>query len=89
MKIKQGFVLEEVGNSYIAVATGEGADSFLGIIKLNSSGAFFWRIMAERDVTVDELVDEAMRVYEDACREVVENDVNALIKTLSDGGVLE
>ena len=89
MKVKSGFVLEEVGNSYIAVAIGERADSFLGLVKLNSSGAFFFRIMSLRDVSVDELVDEAMKVYEGVSREQIESDVLSLVKTLTEGGILE
>ena len=89
MKIKSGFVLEEVGNSYIAVAVGERADSFLGLAKLNKTGAFFWNLMAERDMSVDELVDEAMKVFEGASRDEITSGVLSLTKTLRDGGLLE
>lgn len=89
MKIKSGFVLEEVGNSYIAVAVGERADSFLGLVKLNKTGAFFWNLMAERDMSVDELVDEAMKVFEGASRDEITSGVLSLTKTLRDGGLLE
>ena len=89
MKIKNGFVLEEVGNSYIAVAVGESADAFCGLVKLNSTGAFFWNLMAERDMTADELVDEAMRVYEGATREEIMAGVLSIEKTLREGGILE
>ena len=89
MKIKSGFVLQEVGNSYIAVAEGERSDSFLGLIKLNSTGAFYWNIMAERDVTEDELVSLALSAYEGVSDADIRPGLRALIKTLSDGGILE
>ena len=89
MKIKSGFVLEEVGNSYIAVAVGDRADSFNGIVKLNKTGAFFWNLMAERDISADELVDEALKVFEGAEREQIMAGVLSLEKTLRDGGILE
>jgi len=89
MKIKSGFVLQEVGNSYIAVAEGERSESFLGLIKLNSTGAFYWNIMAERDVSEDELVQAALSAYEGVTREDIIDGIRALIKTLSDGGILE
>ena len=43
MKIKDGFVLEEVGDFYLAVAVGELAEEFRAIVRLNETGAFLWR----------------------------------------------
>ena len=49
MKIKDGFVLEEVGGSYLAVAVGECAGNFNGMVRLNGTGAFLW--LARRAAT--------------------------------------
>ena len=40
VKIKSGFVLEEVGGSYLAVAVGEDSSQFSSLVKLNATGAF-------------------------------------------------
>ena len=51
MKINQDFTIQKVGGSYVAVAVGETSKSFHGMIRLNETGAFLWKKMAERDVT--------------------------------------
>ena len=89
MKIKNGFVLEEVGGSYLAVAVGDSAESFNGMVRLNGTGAFFWNLMKERDISVDELVDEVLKVYEGVTREVVTADVLAFEAKLRGAGILE
>ena len=55
MKIKEGFVVEKVGNAYLAVAVGERADNFNALIHMNSTGAYIWEKLAERDMTEGEL----------------------------------
>ncbi len=89
MKIKDGFVLEEVGSSYIAVAVGERADDFSGLVRLNGTGAFFWNAMKDRDVSREELIETVLSAYADVSREVVECDVDAFTEKLSRAGILE
>ena len=45
MKIKDGFILREVAGNYIVVAVGEAVKSFNGVINLNETGAFLWKIL--------------------------------------------
>ena len=47
MKIKNGFVLEKVGESYLACATGKLATEFHGFVRLNETGALLWEALAE------------------------------------------
>ena len=89
MKIKDGFVLEQVGGAYLAVAVGNRADSFNGMVRLNGTGAFFWNLMREKDLTTDEIVDEVLKVYEGVGREQVTADVTAFANKLRDAGILE
>ncbi len=88
MKIKNGFVLEEVGNSYLAVAVGERADDFTGLVRMNGTGAFLWNLMKDKDVTREELLDEMMKVYE-VDKETALEGITAFEKKLRDGGILE
>ena len=60
MKIKSGFVIEKVGTEYLAVAVGERAKEFSGFIRLNGSGAYFWNLLSEGDLSEDEIVARAM-----------------------------
>ncbi len=89
MKIKSGFVLEKVGGEYLAVAVGERAKEFSGFVRLNSSGAYFWNLMAEREVTKEELVSAALKDFEGVSREQISGDLDNLIKALSEGEILE
>lgn len=88
MKIKSGFVLEEVGNSYLAVAVGERADNFAGLVRLNSTGAFLWNLMTERDISREELADKMAAAYE-IDRETALRDICTFEETLKKGGILE
>ncbi len=87
MKIKNEFVLEEVGDSYIAVAVGDGAEHFTGMVRMNSTGAFLWNIMKERDVTPEELLEEMLKVY-DVEADVAMQGIMSFVNQLTEGGIL-
>ncbi|MBS7262242.1 MAG: PqqD family protein [Eubacteriales bacterium] len=60
MKIKDGFMLRELGDGFIAVAVGERAASFNGMVKLNATGAFIWKTLesgCDRDGLIRALTD--------------------------------
>lgn len=88
MKLKSGFILEEVGGTFLAVAVGERAEELKVLIKLNSTGAFLWQILAERDVTEAELVDALLDEY-DVTRDVAEKSVSAFVRSVVDGGLID
>lgn len=87
MKIKSGFVLEKVGNSYLAVAVGERAKDFSGLVRMNETGAFFWNIMAEKDVSREELLAAICEEY-DVSEEEALADIDKFVENLSNGGIL-
>ncbi len=89
MKIKDGFVLEEVGGSYLAVAVGDRADSFSGLVRLNGTGAFLWNLMKDNDISREELLEKVMEAFVDVSRETVLADIIAFENKLRDGGILE
>lgn len=88
MKIKSGFVLDEVGGAFLAVAVGERAGEMRVLIKLNSTGAFLWSIISDNDVTEEYLVDRMMENY-GIDRSLAERDVRVFVEKLSAGGLLE
>lgn len=47
MKIKKGFVIQQVGGQWVAVATGSAAVEFSGIVKLNDTAAIAWKGVEE------------------------------------------
>lgn len=88
MKIKEGFVVEKVGNAYLAVAVGERADSFNALIRMNSTGAYIWEKLAERDMTEGELL-AVMKAEYDAPEELLLRDISAFVNKLREGGLLD
>ena len=87
MQIKKDFTIQKVGGSYIAVAVGETSKTFHGMVRLNETGAFLWKKMAQADVTVGELVDALLAEY-DVDRETASRDVENLVNQFRESGIL-
>ena len=64
MKIKEGFILREVAGNYIVVAVGEAVKNFNGVINLNESGAFLWKILSQGVENESQLVDALLGEYD-------------------------
>jgi hypothetical protein len=88
MKIKNGFVLTEAAGNSLVVAVGDMADKFSGYVKLNSTGAFIWKLIENKEHSVDELATVLAGEY-DITEDVARRDILAFEKTLADAGILE
>jgi hypothetical protein len=88
MKIKDGFVLEEVGGAYVAVAVGERVESFNGMVKLNSTGAFLWKKLKDNDLSREELVGEVVKAYDGVTEEEVLPGIVAFEEKLRAAGII-
>jgi len=88
MKIKSGFILRDVGGKTFVVAVGERSKEFRGMITLNETGKFIWK-MLEKGATINDVVDSMLSVYEGADREVIEKDVSDFIAKLQGDNILE
>lgn len=87
MKIKDGFVLREVRNNYVVVAVGKRSNEFKGVINLNESGALLFKAL-NKDVTKEDLIQVLLDNYE-VSKEKARESVEAFIKKLIDGGLIE
>lgn len=87
MKIKDGFMLREVAGSNVVVPVGKRADEFNGMVHLNETGAFFWKI-AEKGCTREELIKESLDVY-DVSLELITEDVDKFINILEANDLFE
>lgn len=63
MKIRDGFVLRNVADVTIVVPAGEASLDFNGMVTLNETGAFLWKLLSE-ERTEDELVEAMLAEYE-------------------------
>ncbi len=88
MKLKEGFVLEEVGGSYLAVAVGERAAEVNALVRLNGSGAFLWKLLADGDKTKEQLLDAMLAEYDVDAKRASE-DIDKFIKYLGESGLLD
>ena len=87
MRIHSDFTIQKVGASYVAVPVGETSKTFHGMVRLNGTGAFVWKLMAERDCTEEELVEELLNTYE-VDRATAEADIRRVIGILKENGIL-
>ena len=81
MLINKDFTIQKVGASYLAVPVGETSKHFHGMIRLNETGAFLWKLMAEKDCTEADLVESLLAEYE-VEREIAERDVHVIVELL-------
>lgn len=86
MKINDGFMLRNVAGKYIVVAVGETSMDFDGLISLNETGAFLWKILedgADYDTLLSKLLDEY-----DIDEVTAKRDIDAFIKCAEEQGFL-
>ena len=89
MKIKSGFVLEKVGTGYLAVAVGERAGDFSGLVRMNGTGAFLWELLSKEDMTREELLERVMSEYEGVTGEQALADITSFEIKLRENGIIE
>lgn len=82
--VKQGYVLREIADEYIAVPINSGSESQL--IILNPVSALLWEQMQNKK-TLEELV-EAVTGEFDVSREEAETDIKAFLDSLKELNLL-
>ena len=82
LKAKKGFLLRKLGTEYMVVAIGEASKSFNGMIRMNETGAFYWKEL-EKGTTEDELVAKTMERFTDVKEETARQDVHAFLQSIS------
>ena len=87
MKIKSGFVLKNIADSYIVVSVGDRVKEFNGVITLNETGVFLWKKL-EIGATEEELVKALLSEY-DVDEATAKNDVASFIGKLTEAKLLK
>ena len=80
MKLKYNFVIRSVGDSYVAVAVGEDAAKFNGMIKLNTTGEVIFS-MLQSGAQLNDIVEAVANKFGIAASDV-EADVTDYIGKL-------
>ena len=88
MKIKNGFVLREMCGEYIVAAEGLQNINFNKLISLNSTAAFLWKALENKEFTVEDMAQLLVDEYE-IDMELASTDSANLIKAWLDAGIAE
>lgn len=87
MKIKSGYLIREIAGAYVVVPAGEQVSEFNGLMTLNETAAFIWKILvdgADEDALVSALLEEY-----DIDEATARNDVKKVIDLLKSYKVFE
>lgn len=87
MRIKEGFVLRELGDGFIIVPTGNAKLRFNGMISFNASGALIWRCL-DKGLDRDRTATEMTEVY-DIDRETALADIDRFYDKLREACLVE
>lgn len=87
MKIPEGFIIREVADNHIAVATGDASKKFNCMITVNGSGKILFEAL-QKGAERDELVDVLLNTYE-VEKEIAERDVDKFIAKLAEAGLFD
>ena len=87
MKIKTGFVVRKIGNQFIAVPVGRRTRELHGMIALNETGAFLWKLL-ETDQTTEALCAQLTQEYE-VDEAHAQESVERFLKLLTENNILE
>lgn len=87
MKLKEGFVLHNVGKEYMVAATGEAGKQFNGLVRNNQTAQFIFEQLLEN--TSEEAIVEALLSRYDAPKAQIAADVKRVIAQLREAGFLD
>lgn len=87
MKLKDGFVLRQVADTWVVLPLLEESVNFNGMLTLNESGAILWKTL-EREGDSANLVN-ALTSFYDVSPEMAQKDVDAFLDKLKQIGCLK
>lgn len=87
MKLKKGIVTNSIDGENYAIATGEAAKNFNGLIKNNPTAAFIFELL-KTDQTEDSIVEAVVAKY-DVDAKTARADVNELLNLLKSKNLIE
>ena len=78
---KMGFLLRRLGEEYMVVAIGDASQNFNGMIRLNDTGAFYWKEL-EKGITEDGLVEKMLERFEDLDEDTARKDLKEFLASV-------
>ena len=87
MKIKDGYLLREIADTFIVVPIAERVIEFKGMMTLSGVAAKVWEFLGA-DRSYQEVLDHIVSLYE-VDRDTADKDLKILLGQMESGGVLE
>ncbi|MCQ2138982.1 MAG: PqqD family protein [Bacteroidales bacterium] len=88
MRIKQGFKMRSVGRDHIVIPEGKQLINFNKMAALNSSAAYLWEKVVDKDFTVEDLTALLVEKYE-IDEQRAKEDAEKLVASLQEAGIIE
>lgn len=87
MKTKKGFMLRQTAGRNIVVAVGQASEEFNGLITLNETGAFLWK-MLQAGTTYEDMLKELLDEY-DVSEADAKAGMDAFLKSVRDAELID
>ena len=87
MKLKYSFIINELGDSFVAVPMADSLENFNGVLKLNEGGAFIVETL-NSEITYDELCAKVSEKFSLTLDESKEN-IDIILEALSAENLIE
>lgn len=87
MQLKYKFVVRKVNDVPVAVAVGKDNLNFNGMIKLNETGCFIFKLL-ERNITEEKILEKIIDNY-NVSKEVAKNSINNYLDILRKNDLID
>lgn len=87
MKLKNGVVIQKVGEGYVAVVTGAAKVKFNGMIKMNETAAFIAKLL-QSETDEDTIVKELLSQY-NVSEDEAHKSVRSVVGNFEKVGLME
>ena len=88
MKLREGYLMTRMGEDYVLVPTGEAANSFHGVARLNETAAFIVRQL-QRDTDEAAILAAMLEEYEGTREQMAAGVEKTLAELRSIGALVE
>ena len=83
MRIKEGYVINKLGDGYVVVTVGEASNDFNGVIRLNAAGAFLWQSIRDGADSRQALFHAMKERYDDMDEETAGKDLDEFLEKIA------
>ena len=83
MRIKEGYTIKKLGMGHVVVPIGQASMEFNGVIRLNESGAFLWRSIADGADTKDKLLAAMQEHFDDLDKGTAVRDLDEFLDSIA------